>query len=269
MFKFTDILGTLMQSGLSQTGTNRMQHALGAGEKASDGFLSSLLGGGGGGGITDPLTGLLGGGKGSGIGSMLEGVLGDAGKALGDNKKLALGGIGALAGALLGGGGSSVKGAIGGGAMAMLAAMAYSALKGAGSDPEEVPVGLKVPENAQQEKELEQGAELILKAMINAAKADGKIDPAEVQRILGKLEEAGTDSQSRDFVINEMNNPMDLDGIVAAAKGQPQLAAQIYAASLLTIKVDTQSEREYMQRLAGELGLSPDITDQLEKTVGM
>jgi uncharacterized membrane protein YebE (DUF533 family) len=248
MFKFTDILGTLMQSGLSQTGTNRMQHALGAGDRASDGFLSSLLGGGGGGGITDALTGLLGGGKGSGIGSMLEGV---------------------LAGALLGGRGSSVKGALGGGAMAMLGAMAFSALKGAGSAPEEVPVGLKVPENAQQEEELEQGAELILKAMINAAKADGKIDSAEVQRILGKLEEAGTDSESRNFVINEMNKPMDLDGIVAAAKGQPQLAAQIYAASLLAIKVDTPFEREYMQRLAGELALSPDITAQLEKAVGM
>ncbi len=266
MFKFSDILGTLMQSGLSQTGTNRMKHAFGAGERASDGFLSSLLGGGG---ITDTLTGLLGGGKGSGIGSMLEGVLGDAGKALGGNNKLALGGLGALAGALLGGGGRSVKGALGGGVMAMLGAMAFSALKGAGSAPEEVPVGLKVPENAQQEEELEQGAELILKAMINAAKADGKIDSTEVQRILGKLEDAGTDSESRDFVINEMNKPMDLDGIVAAAKGQSHLAAQIYAASLLAIKVDTPSEREYMQRLADDLGLSPDITAQLEKAVGM
>ena len=268
MFKFSDILGTLMQSGMSGSTTSRMQHALGAGGRTSGGSLAGLLGGGG--GIGDALASLTGGAKGGGIGDMLQGVLGDAGKALGGGNKLALGGLGALAGSLLGGGGRSVKGAIGGGVMAMLGALAFSAFKGTDSSgSQEIPVGLQQPENPQQEAELEQGAELVLKAMLNAAKADGTIDATEIQRILGKLEEAGADSDARDFVINEMNKPMDLSGIVAAAKGRPQLAAQIYAASLLAIEVDTPAERQYMRQLADSLYLAPEVTAHLERTVGL
>jgi uncharacterized membrane protein YebE (DUF533 family) len=70
-------------------------------------------------------------------------------------------------------------------------------------------------------------------------------------------------------VIGEMNKPLDLDGILAAARTSPQLAAQVYAASLLSIEVDTPAERQYLQQLAGGLGLSPEVTSRLEKTVGM
>ena len=49
MFKFSDVLGTLMQSGISGSTSSRMQHALGAGGSASSGSLAgSILGGGGG-----------------------------------------------------------------------------------------------------------------------------------------------------------------------------------------------------------------------------
>jgi len=223
-----------------------------------------------GGGIGDALSGLMGGGKG-GIGGMLQEVLGDAGKALGSGNKVAVGGLGALVGALLGGGGSSIKGALGGGVMAVLGAMAYSALKGSGSvsEAQKIPVGLRQPENRQQEQELEQDAEIVLKAMINAAKADGQIDQFEIQRILSKLETAGSDTEARDFVINEMSKPMDLDGIVAAARTSPQLSAQVYAASLLAIEVDTPAERKYLHHLAERLGLSPEVISRLEKTVGL
>jgi uncharacterized membrane protein YebE (DUF533 family) len=160
---------------------------------------------------------------------------------------------------------------MGGGIMAMLGAMAYSALKKSGSPTkaQEIPVGLRQPENSEQEKELEQGAELMLKAMLNAAKADGQIDQAEIQRIIGKLEKAGADSDARDFVINEMNKPGDLDGIVAAAKGRPQLAAEVYAASLLAIEVDTPAEHQYMQDLANGLGLTPEVTSNIEQLLGL
>ena len=265
MTNFSDILGTLMQSGISPSTTGRLKNALSAGGSSSASPLAGL-----GGGIGDALSGLLDGGMG-GLGGMLQGVLGDAGKALGGNNKLAVGGLGALAGALLGGGSGSIKGALGGGTMAMLAAMAFSALKGADSVPEaqEMPVGLHQPETPQQEQELEQGAKLILKAMINAAKADGQIDQSEIKRILGKLEAAGADSDARDFVIGQMNKPMDLDGIVAAARTSPQLAAQVYAASLLAIEVDTPAERQYLEQLARGLDLSPEVISRLEKTVGL
>ena len=261
MVNFSNILGTLMQAGLSGSSTDRLQHALSAGGKASGGALS---------GLTDALSGLMGGSQGGGgIGGMLEGVLGDAGRALGENKNLALGGLGALAGSLLGGGGKSLKGALGGGAMAMLGAMAFKALKGAGGAEAEVPLGLREAENVDQEVELERGAELVLKAMINAAKADGRIDQEEVQRIVGKLEEAGEPEEARDFLLTELSKPLDLEGFIAEARKQPQLAPQIYAASLLAIEVDTPAEKEYLRKLAGNLNLDRGVAADLEKTLGL
>lgn len=122
----------------------------------------------------------------SGLGRLLGSVLGDVEKAVGGRDNLALGGLGAPAGALLGGGGRSVGGALGGGVMALLAAMAYKALQGTGAETAGVPVGLAEPKTDADRREVEQHAALILKAMINAAKADGLgLAPEVTQQIRG------------------------------------------------------------------------------------
>jgi len=66
-----------------------------------------------------------------------------------------------------------------------------------------------------------------------------------------------------------MEKPMDTDGLVAAARGKPELAAQLYAASLLAIEVDTPAEEEYLARLAESLALAPEVTRQLRQAVGI
>ncbi len=48
-------------------------------------------------------------------------------------------------------------------------------------------------------------------------------------------------------------------------RGQPQLAAQIYAASLLAIEVDTLEERDYLNKLAADMGLSPQVTGRIHE----
>jgi uncharacterized membrane protein YebE (DUF533 family) len=106
-------------------------------------------------------------------------------------ENLALGGLGALVGSLLGGGGKSVGGAVGGGVMALLGAMAFKALQGSGQATGKVPLGLLEPQTDADRQELGQHAELVLNAMINAAKADGQIDEQEINRIVGKLQEMG------------------------------------------------------------------------------
>jgi uncharacterized membrane protein YebE (DUF533 family) len=184
-------------------------------------------------------------------------------------QNLAVGGIGALAGALLGGGGRSMGGALGGGIMALLGAMAFSALKKGGQPAAEVPVGLQEVKTPQEKKALEREAGLIFQAMINAAKADGQIDREEVNRIIGKLGEMGIDDEAREFVMTEMQKPMDTDALVNAATGRPGLGAQFYAASLLAIEVDTPAERAYMRNLGERLGLNPAAIAELERTIGM
>jgi len=266
----TDLLGAVMQSGMSPSSRNRMKNALGGGDPLES--LSGMMGGQSpqGGGLGSILSPALGGGSGSGgLGGILGNVLNEAGNAVGGKQNLALGGLGALAGALLGGGGKSLGGALGGGVMALLGTMAYQALKGAGSQPSEVPLGLVEPQSEAERQALEQNAEIVLKAMINAAKADGQIDRGEVQRIVGKLKETGMAEEAQQYVMTEMQKPIDTPALVAAVRGQPALAAQIYAASLLAIEVDTPAEKKYLDQLEVGLGLQPEVAQRIKEMVGL
>ncbi len=265
MAGFMDILGSMMQQGMSQSTGTRMANALGAG--SSGGSLTDILGG---------LAGALGGGQQTaaapqaGLGGLgnLGGVVGEVLGSLGNNKA-ALGGLGALAGALLGGGRSSARGAIGGGGLAMLASLAIAALRKAGQPPASTPRALLEPQTAEDQQALEQDAEIIVKAMINAAKADGRIDDTEIQKIIGKLQEDGLSEEEKEFFMTEANKPMDIDAVIASAGGQPEMAAQIYSASLLAIEVDTPAEQQYMQQLAQGLGLDPQVTNHIHQFFGV
>jgi uncharacterized membrane protein YebE (DUF533 family) len=200
-------------------------------------------------------------------------MLNQAGRLVGGNQNLAAGGLGALAGALMGsrrGLGGTIRGGIGGGAVAMLGLMAYQALKNSGTlQGQSAPPAFREPQTDEEKAELEQHSELILKAMINAAKADGQIDQSEMSRILGKIQETGADKSGLDFLRGEMARTMDTAGLAAAAKGRPHLAAELYAASLLAIEVDTPAEKDYLSQLASALDLSSEVTEQLHRTVSL
>ena len=90
MAGFMDMLGTIMQQGMAQTGGTRMSNALGGKSGLEDllGGLGQMMGG----AQTDQAPAA------ARSGGMLGDVLGDLA-----NNKAALGGLGALAGALLGG----------------------------------------------------------------------------------------------------------------------------------------------------------------------
>lgn len=272
MFDAKQLIGTLMQGGLSGSSTNRVQHALSdRGIGQSGGILSQMLG------SAQGRAGTGGGSPLGGLADMAKGLLGGAGRSLQGGNPLAVGGLAALAGSFLGGGRGAMGGALGGGAMALLGSLAMNALKGRNSPagggapetaPSDLPLGVRDPANEDEESELETAAALILKAMINAAKADGQIDNAEMERILGKLDEAGADSEAREFVLNEMRRPLDLDGLIRDVSS-PQLAAEVYAASLLAIEVDTPAERDYLHQLSQGLGLGEDVVQSLHATLGV
>jgi uncharacterized membrane protein YebE (DUF533 family) len=275
MFNPTDLLGQMLQSGMSDSASDRLRHAMGPqGLGGADSPLGNLfanaLGQGRGG---------AGGAMGGGLAEMAREFLGagssGASGTIGSNP-LAVGGLGALAGALLGGGGGAAKGAIGGGAMALLGGLAMQALRnwGQGQTPgtEEVakqaPLGLREPQGPAEVQELHSSAELMLKAMINAAKADQQVDKQELDRIVGKLGDAGADSEARTFVMSELSKPLDLDGLIRAVPN-PQVGVQVYAASLLAIEVDTPAERQYMQQLAQGLGLDSAVVQRVHQALGI
>jgi uncharacterized membrane protein YebE (DUF533 family) len=283
-----DLLGSVVQSGMGRSTNTRLRNSLGGGGIL--GGLGSILGGGssggtGGGGLGSVLGGgsgglgglgsILGGGSSSGTaegGGMLGGlggILEQAASAVGGRNNLAIGGLGALAGALLGGGRRGMGGAVGGGLMALLGVMAFQALRNRSGQKTAVPLGLAVPQTAAQKAELEKNTGLVLRAMVNAAKADGTIDSLEIERLMGKVRESGADAEAQQFLQNAMGKPMETDELIAAARGRPELAAQLYAASLLAIEVDTPAEKEYLESLAEGLGLEPAVTGSLRQAVGL
>ena len=95
--------------------------------------------------------------------------------------------------------------------------------------------------------------------MLDAAKADGVVDADELNRITGKMKEAGIDQSGMNYVIGQLQSPMATDAVVAAVQGRPDLAAQVYSVSLMAIEVDTPSERAYLDRLAASMRLTPEM----------
>jgi uncharacterized membrane protein YebE (DUF533 family) len=128
--------------------------------------------------------------------------------------------------------------------------------------------GLRKPDNADEEQQVLDVATLTVRAMINAAKSDGRIDEKETERLVGKLREDGITDEEQRFVVEEMRKPMDTDAIVRAVPNE-QVAAQLYTASLMAIKVDTDVERRYMQELASKLGLDQQVVTFLHQAVGV
>ena len=244
----SDLLGAVLQSGgLSASSGKRLQNAMG-------------------GGLLDSLAGMLG-PKGAGTGDMLRNALDSAGKAVGGKQNLAIGGLGALAGALLGGGGKSIGGGIGGGVVALLGAMAFQALKGAGqAQPAAQP---PMPPPFTEPQEMEAQAELILRAMINAVKSDGLVDPDEIQKLTGKLRDIGADEEAQRWVAAKLREPMETEALLSTARQHPQLAAQIYAASLMAVEVDTDAEKAYLAQLAASLGLEAPVVERIQSMVGL
>ncbi|MGR5521389.1 tellurite resistance TerB family protein [Vibrio campbellii] len=106
-------------------------------------------------------------------------------------------------------------------------------------------------------------AKLILKAMIGAAKADGHVDKEEMVRIEQALTEMGADEQVRQLVHQELHKPLDPAEIARLATS-PQQASEIYLASLIVADEQNFMEKAYLQELAKQLNLSPEVTHQLE-----
>lgn len=104
---------------------------------------------------------------------------------------------------------------------------------------------------------------LILKAMIGAAKADGHVDEEEMARIEQALADMGAGEHVRQLVQQELNKPLDPAEIANQATS-PQQASEIYLASLIVADEQNFMEKAYLQELAKQLQLSPEVTQQLE-----
>ena len=107
---------------------------------------------------------------------------------------------------------------------------------------------------------------VLVRAMIAAAKADGRIDDEERKRIADRLSLSGIGGEAEAFLRKELEAPLDLDALVASARTEAQ-KVELYTASRLAIEPDTRAERGYLDLLAGRLGLPDGLVDHIEATV--
>lgn len=106
----------------------------------------------------------------------------------------------------------------------------------------------------------------LVRSMIAAARSDGRLDAVESQAIFQRIETLGLDPESQSLLVAEMGRPVDMDAIVNSATS-PEVAAEIYIASLLAIDVDTTAEKSYLAMLAARLNIPPDLASELRRQV--
>lgn len=112
----------------------------------------------------------------------------------------------------------------------------------------------------------EETAALMLRAMIQAAKCDGGIDEAERAKILDTV---GEDADAEDiaFVQTQLAAPVDPESL--AADTPAPLRSQVYSASLMAIRLDTQPEAEYLDALARAMDLDQPTVNALHMQMGV
>lgn len=107
---------------------------------------------------------------------------------------------------------------------------------------------------------------MLIRAMIAAANADGHIDDEERKKIADRVSLAGLGDEAQAFLVSEIEHPLSIDALVAAAQTDAQ-KVELYTASRLTIEPDSRAERGYLDLLAGRLKLPDALVDHVEATV--
>jgi uncharacterized membrane protein YebE (DUF533 family) len=106
----------------------------------------------------------------------------------------------------------------------------------------------------------------LLSAMIAASKADGHIDAEEQEKIFGKMDEGQLGAEEKAFLMDQFRKPVNIPELAAAATS-PEVAAEIYTASVLAIQPDTASEITYLNSLASALKLDPGLRSNIDSAV--
>lgn len=189
-------------------------------------------------------------------------------------KKLAAGGVGAallftetgrdVAGAALKYGGIAALGGL-----AYHAWQKHKAQQGAAaapaqlSGPQALPAGFAPTDPAAQESL----ARLIVVAMVTAAKADGTVDADEQGKILGHADKLKLSDEEQSFLFAELGKPFDMEPVVRGATS-PEVAAEVYAASLLAVGQPSPAETHYLKRLAQRLQLPDGVVGEIHAALG-
>ena len=110
----------------------------------------------------------------------------------------------------------------------------------------------------------EEFAGVLLRALVQAAKADGRIDAGEKEELLKHMGEL--DRTELDFVNMELAKPVDVSGLVRDVPSGSE--AQVYMMSVMGIDLDTNKEAQYLQELSQALGMNASSVNAIHDRLG-
>jgi uncharacterized membrane protein YebE (DUF533 family) len=209
------------------------------------------------------------------LGGLLGGLLGGTGAAGGGAAAGGMGGLGGLLGGLLGGGaprGGVPQSRSGSGnnyaALASLGMMAFQAFqawqRSQAAQPHQTPQPAMRTVDLLAGPQVEAHSHAILRALIAAAKADGRFDEAEKQLINAEIARRTDDPQLQQWLDEEVGKPLDPDDVAQSATDQA-MAAEMYLASVMLVDDQQEAERRYLDELAAALQIDPDLQAHLEQ----
>ncbi|QHG65871.1 tellurite resistance TerB family protein [Pseudomonas putida] len=202
-----------------------------------------------------------------GLGGLLGGLLGGGSAAASGN------GLGGLLGGLLGGASGSSAGSptpgrsadgINYAALASLGMMAFKAYQSWQRSQAAAPQQAVRTVDQLSGPEAEDHSHAILRALIAAAKADGRIDEQEEQLIYAEIKRQADDPQLQQWLDEEVNKPLDAAEVALSAK-DPAMAAEMYLASVMLVDDQQDAERAYLDELASALQIDPTLQVHLEQ----
>jgi uncharacterized membrane protein YebE (DUF533 family) len=106
-------------------------------------------------------------------------------------------------------------------------------------------------------------AALLIRAMIAAAAADGRIDAVEQKKILGGLQQAGLANAAQQFLAREVENPATIDDLANAVSSQEE-AVQVYTAARVAVDPEAEEVQAFLVALAARLGIDDDLAAHID-----
>lgn len=207
--------------------------------------------------------------SGGALGGLLGGLLNSSGKGATASGGLGglLGGLGGLLGGAPSGGATQPRsGGMNYAALASLGMAAFQAYQAWQRQQATAPQQAFQTVDQLDGPEAEAHSHAVLRALIAAAKADGKVDEQEQQMIAAEIGRHTDDPQLQQWLDAEVAKPLSAADFAEYA-GDPALASEVYLASVMLVNDQQGAERDYLDELAGQLQIDPQLQLHLEQQV--
>lgn len=103
----------------------------------------------------------------------------------------------------------------------------------------------------------------LIRAMIAAAAADGRIDERESEKILAAFRQSGADKEAEVFLRREIASPASPAALAADVRSETE-ALEVYTSARIAIDVDTDAERNFLADLATRLRIDSALAAQID-----